>query len=133
MTWTRLDFRPEPPLGLGATGPASLNALGAVLKILGAFLGKQTEPPVILRGFWGAALHDGADGVEVKSVLAQGPAASAGLQQGDCITKVGGQGVKDVADIRKLADKKVGEQALELTVIRKGESRKVNLMLGKGL
>jgi hypothetical protein len=134
MSWTPLDFKPSQPEGLGRDGtPASMNAIGSIMKILGGLLGKRAEPEVILRGFWGLALEDGAKGIAVTLLLDHGPAAEAGLQVGDRITKVGNVSVSNLADLRKQAAKKTNSEMIPLTVVRGPETKTINLRTGKGL
>jgi PDZ domain/Aspartyl protease len=134
MGWTRLDFKPPQPEGLGKDGtPASMNALGSVMKILGGLLGKRTEPVVILRGFWGLALEDGAQGVTVTMLLNQGPAAEAGLQVGDRIIKVGGVSVTNLEALKTQAATKSDAEVIPLTIVRGGENKTLSLRAGKGL
>jgi hypothetical protein len=134
MSWTPLDFKPPQPEGLGRDGtPASMNAIGSIMKILGGLLGKRADAEVILRGFWGLALADGADGVTVTMLLNQGPAAEAGLKVGDRITKVGGVSVASLATLRAQAAKKTNSETIPLTIVRDGENKIINLRTGKGL
>ena len=134
MSWTPLDFKPPQPEGLGRDGtPASMNAIGTVMKILGSLLGKRPDAEVVLRGFWGLALADGADGVTVTMLLNKGPAAEAGLQVGDRITKVGGSSVANIAEVRIQAAKKTNAETIPLTVVRGGENKTISLRTGKGL
>ena len=133
MSWTPLDFNPPPPMGLGASGPAGIDALGSVMKIVGGLLGKTTDPVVILRGFWGLALEDGAQGVTVTMLLNQGPAVDAGLQVGDRIVKVGGVSVANVEALKKQAAKKTSADVIPLVIVRGGENKTLSLRAGKGL
>jgi hypothetical protein len=134
MGWTQLDYRVPQPEGMGRDGtPASLNAIGTVMKILGGLLGKRPDSEVVLRGFWGLALADGADGARVTMVLNQGPAAEAGLKAGDRITRVAGARVASVAQVRTQAAKKSSSEIIPLTVVRDGETKNIQLRTGKGL
>jgi hypothetical protein len=134
MGWTPLDFKPPQPEGLGKDGtPAGMNALGSIMKMLGVMLGKRTEPIVILRGFWGLGLEDGAKGVTVTMLLNHGPAAEAGLQVGDRIIKVGGVSVSNLEALRKQAATKTSAETIPLTVVRGGENKTLSLRTGKGL
>ena len=134
MGWTPLDFKPPQPEGLGKDGtPAGLNALGMVMKIMGGLLGKRTEPVVVLRGFWGVALEDAAQGVTVTMLLNQGPAAAAGLQVGDKIVKVGGVSVATLEALKKQAAEKSSAEIIPLTIVRGGENKTISLRTGRGL
>ncbi|HEV8058789.1 MAG TPA: PDZ domain-containing protein [Gemmataceae bacterium] len=134
MGWTPLDYKPAQPEGLGKDGtPSAMNALGSIMKMLGIFLGKRTEPVVVLRGFWGLALEDGDRGVKVTMVLNQGPAADAGLLVGDRIVKVGGVSVANMEALRKQAAGKTSAEVILLTIVRDGENKALSLRTGKGL
>jgi hypothetical protein len=134
MSWAPLDFKPDPPEGLGRDGtPASMNALGSVMKILGGLLGKRMEPVVVLRGFWGLALEDGDKGVTVTMLLNQGPAAEAGLQVGDRIIKVGDVSVANLEALKKQAATRTNSDVIPLTIVRGGENKTLSLRAGKGL
>lgn len=135
MTWTKLDFEPPPPEGLGGKGGAAggLDVLGTLMKLAGALLGKSPQPDVTLRGFLGAELGDSDDGVEVKSVLAKGPAALAGLKAGDRITRIQGKVVASLDAFNRLAEKFSAGQNLRLTLSRGKETQQVTVTIGKGL
>lgn len=134
MAWTPLAFDPPAPQGLGGGGaPAELDALGGIMKMLGALLGKQPQADVATRGFLGIDLTDDDKGVVVKSLLDQGPAASGGLKVGDRITQFQGKTVRDTDGVRQLAAKVATGDAVKLTVERDGKSREIKFVSGEGL
>ena len=100
MVWTPLNYKPVEPKrinGAGASG--GLEIMGTLMKFLGVLAGAKAEPDYTLRGFLGVDLEDKED-VEypvVKSVLADGPAAKAGLRAGDRITQFKGRSVTNTA------------------------------------
>ncbi len=59
-------------------------------------------------------------GVLVTSVLADTPAAKAGLKAGDVITKLDGDRVHDVGELRAKLGEKHDEKSVTLTLLRKG-------------
>jgi S1-C subfamily serine protease len=63
-----------------------------------------------------------ADGAQVRSVMAGGPAARAGLRAGDVITAVGGQGVKGPAQLTQLVERNGVGRPMALTVLRGGQA-----------
>ncbi|MGE5506723.1 MAG: DegQ family serine endoprotease [Actinomycetota bacterium] len=68
-------------------------------------------------------------GVLVNHVSKQGPAAAAGLKQGDIITQVNGRDIEDPEGMRfRLATMAVGDEA-RLTVMRDGATRTVPVRL----
>jgi len=135
MTWTPLDFKPPPPVGLrGAHGePAELNAMGAIMKLFGLLLGKKATPTYAYSGFLGIELAQGAAGVEVRHILKDGPAAGADLKPGDRITSFQGHDIARLADIHKWAAHVVGDKTVTLTVVHDGSSRQVSLTTKEGL
>jgi len=135
MGWTPLDFKPPPPVGLGGKGGATaeLNALGTVMKVMGFLLGKSATPQMVFRGFLGIELADTRTGLEVKGVLAQGPASAAGLKAGDHITHFQGKAVKTSTDVQRLAAKLKPGATVRVTVARDRTSREISFKIGEGL
>jgi hypothetical protein len=134
MAWQPLDYKPPQPQGLGGkAGSAELDALGMVLKLLGAMLGKAPEPIILLRGFLGFTLEKGDDGIVVKTVLADSPAAAAGLKPGDRIRKFQKRTVSSPDDVRRLARKLAAYETAELGVARGNETLTIQIKAGKGL
>src|SRR5262249_23494901 len=69
--------------------------------------------------------------VEAVSVEEHGPAARAGLQEGDLIVSLNGEGVSSVDDIhRRLTGQPAGSQ-VKLTVLRGTEQVEVNVQTGE--
>jgi S1-C subfamily serine protease len=70
-----------------------------------------------------------ASGILVADLAANGPAAQAGIEQGDIIVKVGEDEMKESNDLlAAIRDKKPGDQ-VEVTVDRKGEVKVVTVTL----
>lgn len=136
MLWTPLDFKPKPPLGLGARrggGQGGLEIIGTLMKSMGGLLGRKAEPDVRLRGFLGLDLKDGGDNPVVRSVLTKGPAGQAGLQAGDRITHFNGRSVQAPDDVHRFARKIAGGAAVKLTVLRDKETIEITFKAGEGL
>lgn len=90
-----------------------------------ARLGVQVQP---LNDQLGAYFGARDGGVLVAGVTADSPAAKAGLQAGDVITKVNGEAVKDPGDLMDaLADVDDGEVTLDIVRDRKGSSVRATL------
>jgi hypothetical protein len=134
MTWTALDFEPRGPLGLGSRvgGAGGLEIIGSVMKMLGSLLGRKTNPEVLPRGFLGIELKDTDDGPVVGTVLADGPAGTAGVRAGDRITKFAGRTVVDSGDLRRFVGKLAAGAAVTLTVVRDGHTRDIAFKAGEG-
>jgi hypothetical protein len=133
LAWTPLDFDPGTPKGLeGRAGSSGLNAMGAIMEMLGGLLGKKPAPEVQPRAFLGAELADGGKGVTVKAVLENGPAAAGGLKPGDRITEFRGRTVRERDDVsRFLGHLRPGETA-EVSVERGGETKELTVKVGEG-
>jgi hypothetical protein len=134
MAWTPLDFKPPEPKGLGGRGaPAELDALGGIMKMVGALLGKQPQADVATRGFLGLDLKDDDKGVVVKSLLDKGPADAGGVRVGDRITAFQGKTVRDTDGVRELASKVATGDRVKLTIERDGKSREISFVSGEGM
>jgi hypothetical protein len=133
MGWTPLDFEPPTPQGLDGTAMSGMAAIGGIMKVLGTMLGKSPEQQVVVRGFLGMGLEDRDNTVLVKTVLAGGPAAGAGLQPGDSISRFQGKTIQSVAEIQRLAAKLTPEELATLTITRDGQTQTLRVKVGKGL
>ena len=73
---------------------------------------------------------NGKQGVVIRSVESNTPAAKAGLEKYDIITKINGQEIKDVAAVRKyLFEKtKIGD-TIKVTYYRNGKERTANVVV----
>ncbi|HBI43444.1 MAG TPA: signal protein PDZ [Planctomycetales bacterium] len=139
MIWTPLDYKPDEPkrVGNGGGGAGGLEVMGQLMKFLGMLSGAKAEPDYTFRGFFGVDLED-KEGMEypvVKSVLADGPAAKAGLKAGDRVTRFTGRTVQNVEDVRRFARKLTGDEAVKLTVQRGDEKEPIEISFktGEGL
>jgi hypothetical protein len=135
MVWTPLDFQPKAPASMGGRGrdAGGLDILGTLMKSLGSLLGTKPAQPVRLRGFLGVELKEGEEYPIVQSVLADGPAAKAGLKPGDQITRVKGRGVDNIAEVqRRIGEVNRGE-SVKLSVQRGKETKEITVKIGEGL
>lgn len=74
---------------------------------------------------------EGTQGMLVVRTTTDGPAERAGLQQGDVITAINGQPVRETADLRRgIRDKKPGDR-ITLTVQRAERQLKITVTLGE--
>jgi serine protease Do len=72
-----------------------------------------------------------AEGALVAEPQANGPAAKAGIEAGDVITKVNGEIVKDARELARTIGGLAPGIAVKLNVLHKGEDKTVNLTLGE--
>jgi serine protease Do len=70
-------------------------------------------------------------GAVVGKVLADSPAAKAGLKQNDVITEINGQRVEGTAQFRRMIREIPAGRSVHLTVWRDGRSQTINATLGK--
>ena len=108
LVWTPLAFEPPKMVGLGQkTGgnDGGLSMVGDMMKFLAPLLGVKPNFALVPRGFIGLELDEKKGEVFVKSVVADGPAAKAGLAAGDQITGTKKNDVDSVEDILKAVAK----------------------------
>jgi serine protease Do len=72
-----------------------------------------------------------AEGALVAEPQANGPAAKAGIESGDVITKVNGETVKDARELARTIGGLAPGTAVKLDVLHKGEDKTINLTLGQ--
>ena len=94
-----------------------------------ARLGVAVAPPRAARRLRSAVGLPERDGVLVREVAADGPAASAGLEQGDLIVAVAGEAVAGLDDLFNALDAVGEDGVLELTVVRGVEERTITVSL----
>jgi putative serine protease PepD len=110
-------------VGIGFAVPAD-----TVAKIADALIAEGS----VEHAYLGVATEDVADsnGASISEVRAGTPAAEAGLENGDVVTKVNGANVDSADELRQLIDaKKPGDQ-VELTVRRDGDTTALEVTLG---
>lgn len=139
MTWTRLDFEPRDPFVPRAALKAkaspemqAMNAIGPIAKLAAAFVGKQPEDQLYPRGFLGVELDEKEGRLYVSGVLADSPAASAGVKPGDVLTRANGKAVADLKGaLGAVSRVRIGEK-VGLVVDRRGETIEMTLTAGEG-
>jgi serine protease Do len=149
MTWTRLNYEPrEPPVPhrddeRAPAGGGAMNALGPLAKGLAFLMGKQPEEERHPRGFLGlewvasAPAEPERSGLRVRLVLADSPAAKAGVRTDDQVLRINGRAVESPKAVRAaLADVQQGDTVRLL--VRRGsgaDARELRLVLtaGEGL
>lgn len=83
------------------------------------------------KGFFGIRVQDAADGVEVTEVIEKTAAASAGIRNGDVITRVAGQKVANSSEsIAAIGSYFEGDE-VEFTILRGGAELTIRAKLGK--
>ena len=130
-TLTLAAFGASPVADLGAKTPLPIAGSGTGL-------GKTRVPPMTWLGvsiaeapieISGRLAIEPGTGLVVDQVIANSPAAIAGLQRNDVLARLNDQTLVTVKQLQTLVQhRKVGEQ-VELTYFRKGEKRRVAVVL----
>lgn len=71
----------------------------------------------------------GGEGVLIREVNADSPAAKAGLKAGDVITKVEGNAVKSLGELRDNLREKREQKSVALTIVREGAEKTVSVAI----
>jgi putative serine protease PepD len=110
-------------IGVGFAIPANKAKIVADQLIKG---GKVSHP------FLGVSIGDAQNGgAQIQSVQSGSPAAKAGLQEGDVVTKVNDRSITSSGDlVGAIQSSSVGSQ-LQLTVVRNGSERTVTVTVGE--
>ena len=118
--------------GLGLAVPinhATRRFIGALMgegRVRRAYLGVVGGPrPLPPRA---AASTGRGTGIEVLEVVPSSPAAGAGLRSGDLIVALEGADVIDMSDLQRVMDQDAIGRALNLTVFREGELRRLRIV-----
>lgn len=122
------DDAPPPPPAPGEAKPAEAKPAPAAKEEDTAYIGVVSSPvPEMLADHLG--LQPG-EGIVVRAVMPDGPAAKAGLGENDVITQFAGNAVGTPEDLtREVRSCKPGD-AIKIDVIQKGKAAVLDLTLG---
>jgi serine protease Do len=112
------------PAATAKTVIAQLKDHGSVTR---AYIGVQVQP--VTQGIAESLGLKKAEGALVDEAQADTPAAKAGIQPGDVITAVNGTAVKDSHDLARQISTMAPGSTVKLDVLRKGESKTVDVTL----
>lgn len=135
LLWEELHWNPPPPIGLRQSGkpPANVEAMGNLSKFAAGLLGRRPDPVIEYRGFIGIELEDSDQGIRVKRVLPQSPAAQAKVQAGDLLLEFAEKEINTLAELYRLASKHAASKEVNLKVRRGHEEVTLTLQPVKGL
>lgn len=141
LVWTKLDWEPALPKGMmeqKGKVPTEVAAMSTLVQLAAMFVGRRPDPEIIRRGFLGVELADeagelGGKSVHIKGVLPGSPAAEAGLQKGDRLTRFQDQPVQTIADVQKLAAQQPAGKSIRVEVLRDGKKIEATIKAGEGL
>lgn len=134
MTWTKLDWKPKDPMGIGGKGggQGGLEVFGSIMKLLGGFLGRKAEPDLAPRGFLGMEIAEDDGTAVVKSIFPDGPAAKAGLKPGDRFVKFRGRSVYGSDGLEKFTSKVQAGEVCKIVIKRGKDGGEMDLVLKVG-
>jgi S1-C subfamily serine protease len=92
-------------------------------------LEKGEDPERAFLGVSSAAAPEG--GAQVGGVIADGPAADAGLREGDTIVEINGQPVRDSDDVSAVVNSRRPGDEVRVVIERSGERRTLTVTLGE--
>jgi serine protease Do len=95
-----------------------------------ALLGLALAPSRVARRLRSAVGLPALDGLLVRGVVEDGPAAHAGIEQGDLIVGVSGVAIAGVDDLYEELDHRSSGETIELEVVRGTDERKAKVTLG---
>ena len=133
MSWTDNGYDPPPPPVSGKAAAGGLDALGAIMKFIGGWLGKKASPDQVPRGLIGIRLADGGCEAKVNGVLPGSSAAQAGIRPDDVVLRMGDQEIESAADAQQVLARDTRGQALSIQVRRDGKLVNLIVKLGEGL
>lgn len=137
MTWTRLDFHPkEPPVPAdqkdrkGPPEVEAMNMLGPMMKFMSVIVGKTPEDIYHPQGLLGIELDDH---LKITAILADSPAAKAGIQVGDTLVSLRDKTVADrKAAHLAIAPIRPGDKVV-VAIERDGKKQEFSLVATDGL
>jgi S1-C subfamily serine protease len=96
------------------------------------FLGVALAPPYVARRMQRAVGLPERDGLLVRGVEDESPAARAGIERGDLIVAAAGSAIDDIDALHGALDSASANGGLTLTVVRGTEEREVHVELDGG-
>ncbi|MBI2804135.1 MAG: PDZ domain-containing protein [Planctomycetes bacterium] len=134
MLWTPLRTEPLPPVRLKGAKAATggMDMMVSLVRILTFFAGLGPPPPPQPRGFFGFEMEMRNKQVIVARVLADSPAAKAGLKKGDRITNTADNEVGSIAQVLERASKITAGKTLTLTIERGKKSQDITITADDG-
>src|SRR6476619_6605553 len=88
LKWTRLDWNPPEPVGLGSLSKGTsekMKAMVGLSMIATSLMAKKPDAIYVLRWFLGMEIAEEDGKVVVKKTLADSPAERAGVKAGDVL------------------------------------------------
>lgn len=135
MKWTRLDWKPPPPVGMGslsAGASANMKAMVGLSMFATSLMPKKVDPTLVYRGLMGIELTDKDGKLLISSVLPNTPASRAELKPDDQIITCNGKTVNTTAELQKLAATIGSDKEVTFEISRGGEKQTIKLTTSRG-
>jgi serine protease DegQ len=113
-------------------GSAGMEMMVMMVRAMTWLLGVGPQPEPEPRGFFGFEIDQDGKVVQVARVLADSPAAKAGLKKGDRILSIESNEIKAISDVMERTKKITAGKALALTVERGKEKVELKITAGDG-
>lgn len=130
MKWTKLDWTPPDPLGMGAksgsSGAGSLELVGSAMAGLGSITGSKSKLSQV-PGITGVVLGQSEKAISIAEVLKGSPAESLDLKKGDLLLQIDGEAPKDLAQARTRLSGINAGKSVALKISRMGREIEVTL------
>ncbi len=140
MVWTRLDYDPKDPFvpdnPKDREAPADVQAMemiGPMMQVMSLLIGKQPEDTLKPQGLLGFEVEAREGAVRVARVLAETPAARAGLEPGDLLLKVRDASIQAPSGAHAAIAKIAPGDRVELRIRRGSEEKTLTLTAAEGL
>lgn len=135
MKWTRLDWTPPPPVGMGslsAGATSNMKAMVGLSMFATSLMPKKSDPQIIYRGMIGIELEPIDGKVIIARVLPNTPASRAELKVDDQIVSCNGKPVQSLSDLQKLVSSIAIDQELTFEIVRGSDKLTVKLTAARG-
>lgn len=135
LKWTRLDWKPPPPLALGslsAGATANMKAMIGLSSFATALMPKKADAELVYRGLVGIELSDKDGKIVVTKVLPNTPAAQADIKVDDVIVSVNTKPVKATKDVHKALSNVGIDKEVSFDIDRAGSEKIIKLTTARG-
>jgi hypothetical protein len=134
LQWTPVaDKVAELPTKPGKTlSTGGLNALAAVMKGIGKFIGADQMTTPRFRGFVGLSVSADRDKLRISEVVVRGPAELAGIKVGDVILRAQDRMIASVESFGDALSSLVAGQPIIIRVSRDGVEHDITITTGQG-
>jgi hypothetical protein len=135
LKWTKLDWDPPPPPGfrnLSKGASDQMKTMMGLSLLATSLLPRKPDAIIVYRGLVGIEVAEKNKQVVITHVLADTPAAAAGLQVGDRIVEFRDKAITSLLDLEKEVLSLPAEKEIEIVIERAGAEKTIHLTPGRG-